>query len=62
MRSARKGVKTMKYETPQLTTLTPAINAVHCVPISKAEITGVQDSLIPNEYNENVPSYTDWED
>jgi hypothetical protein len=52
----------MKYETPQLTTLTPAINAVHCVPISKAEITGVQDSLIPNEYNENVPSYTDWED
>jgi hypothetical protein len=51
----------MKYETPQLTALMPAINAVQTIPVSKAE-PGPQDSLMPTEFNDNLASYTDWED
>jgi hypothetical protein len=51
----------MKYETPQLTALMPAINAVQSTsPPSKAE-PGQIDSQT-GVYNDAVPSYTDWED
>jgi hypothetical protein len=42
----------MKYETPELTTLTPAINA-----IQSPKITGVQD-----REKDNTAAYQDWED
>jgi hypothetical protein len=48
----------MKYETPELTALTSAINAVQGRP--KAHIV-VGESPSPTYLNENVPAYTDWE-
>jgi hypothetical protein len=51
----------MKYETPQLTALMPAINAVQStMPSSKGPSSQV-DSFT-DEYTDAVPSYTDWED
>ena len=45
----------MKYESPQVTTLTPAINAIRA---PKPVINGQLDSEV---YNEFVGAYADWE-
>jgi hypothetical protein len=50
-----KEENTMKYETPQLTALTPAINAIRA---PKPVIDGQLDSKV---YNEFVGAYADWE-
>ena len=47
----------MKYETPQLTALTPAINAIQGNNGSKPD-TSKKDSLI----HESVATYADWEE
>jgi hypothetical protein len=53
----------MKYESPQLMALMPAINAVQSTyPTTKSDITMVQDALNPPELNDTVGSYADWED
>ena len=46
----------MKYETPELTTLTPAINAIQGTPPSK-DNPGTLDGAC----YENPPAYADWE-
>lgn len=46
----------MKYETPELTALTPAINAIQS--LNKGRINMVDT---PTEHNENPPAYADWE-
>jgi hypothetical protein len=48
----------MKYETPELTALTPAINAIQSTTDKKA--TGPFDST-SREYNEANGAYADWE-
>jgi hypothetical protein len=51
----------MKYETPEMTVLTTAINAIQAVfPYTKA-ITGYQDFLDPKDMNEVSGAYRDWE-
>jgi hypothetical protein len=47
----------MKYQTPELTALTPAINAIQGFPTKGHP--GDTDSLIPKE--EAVSTYADWE-
>lgn len=47
----------MNYETPELTTLTPAINAIQGGP--KTQLTGHADF---DTLNEIVGAYADWED
>lgn len=47
----------MKYETPELTALTPAINAIQTLPSEKGTFFYTENAV----YNENVPSYADWE-
>lgn len=47
----------MKYETPEMTALTCAINAIQSLPSEKGS-NNLPDSPINNE---DVPSYTDWE-
>jgi hypothetical protein len=56
----RKEVKTMKYETPELTALTPAINAVQGQPKALKNVVG--DSPSPTYINEFQVGYVDWED
>jgi hypothetical protein len=50
----RKEVKTMKYETPQVTALTPAINAIQ----SGGKTRNHQDGP---EFNDTNAAYEDWE-
>ena len=48
----------MKYETPELTALTPALNAIK----GGSKLTsGVQDSSSLIEANEMTGAYADWE-
>ncbi len=48
----------MKYETPELTALTPAISAIQ----SGTKSTGlVADSINPAVHNEPNAAYADWE-
>ena len=47
----------MKYETPELTALTPAINAVQGSGPSKIPPGGTD-----SRFDESVGAYTDWED
>ena len=47
----------MKYETPELTALTPAINAIQEGGPSKTSYPST-DNILP----EDVAAYTDWED
>jgi hypothetical protein len=55
--SGRKEVKTMKYETPELTALTPAINAIQAV---KQEPPDIEDH--PTLMTESsTGAYQDWE-
>ena len=55
----RKEVKTMKYETPELTALVPAINAVQSS--AGAKVSGAQDSQHPR-VNDILLAYEDWEE
>jgi hypothetical protein len=48
----------MKYETPQLTVLTPAINAIQCVVSTKAPHTANPDG---SSENDSIAAYADWE-
>jgi hypothetical protein len=53
-----KEVKTMKYETPELTALT-AINAIQQThPVFKAPSNPIKDSSLRNDV---VMAYADWE-
>jgi len=52
----RKEVKTMKYETPELTALTPAVNAIQT---SNKPSQFAQDG---SSTNEPSSAYADWED
>jgi hypothetical protein len=55
-----KEEKTMKYETPKLSTLTPAINAIQSGdPMLKPQNAAFADS--PSIYLESVQGYMDWE-
>jgi hypothetical protein len=49
----------MKYETPEVTVLTPAISAVQ-LSSSGAKITGEGDSAHPLQ-NDATAGYADWE-
>jgi hypothetical protein len=48
----------MKYETPQMTTLTPAIKAIQFSGELPKDTRGPADSITPYE---SVSAYTDWE-
>jgi len=45
----------MKYETPELTALTPAINAIQ-LSTNKAEV------HTTDNFDESISAYLDWED
>jgi hypothetical protein len=47
----------MKYETPELKALTPAIDAIQSTPIQKTEPTCLDSEVL----NESVCTYRDWE-
>lgn len=49
----------MKYETPELTALTPAVNAIQGLPHSKGFSTP-EDGSEPQP-NEAIVGYADWE-
>jgi hypothetical protein len=46
----------MKYETPQMTTLTPAINVIHSLANKQPDST--LDGVV---YTEGMAAYADWE-
>jgi hypothetical protein len=48
----------MKYETPEITTLTAAINAIQAPHPQDKGVTGPIDSLLENE---TFGAYADWE-
>ena len=50
----------MKYETPELVALTPAINAIQSQSHSKLVVTFPSDGAI--NHNDTAPGYIDWED
>ena len=50
----------MKYETPELVALTPAINAIQSQSVSKSMVTFAKDGSI--DRNDTVPGYLDWEE
>jgi hypothetical protein len=51
----------MKYETPQLTALTPAIDAIQ-TDVEGAPKTGGLYFLDNVNYQEHIGAYMDWED
>ncbi len=48
----------MKYKTPELTALTPAINAIQS---PKTMPPAAYDALQPTAFNESIGGYADWE-
>jgi hypothetical protein len=48
----------MKYETPEMTTLTPAINAIQSSDPSGSKTNPVQ---VDNDTKEHIAAYADWE-
>jgi hypothetical protein len=48
----------MKYQTPQLTALTPAINAIQT--LSKAAEMPF-DNIVDDQYEHSTSTYQDWE-
>jgi hypothetical protein len=48
----------MKYNTPELTALTPAINAIQTELGLPKTVAGIADHPYINEH---IPSYADWE-
>jgi hypothetical protein len=55
----RKEVTTMKYETPDVTALTPAIIAIQGSGVGPQKD---EKSFIDSRVLETVPAYSDWED
>jgi len=51
----------MKYETPELNALTPAIDAIQTPGTLKTVITGFTDARSPAN-NDAHQAYVDWED
>ena len=51
----------MKYETPELTALTPAINAIQSSTMDKSDTFAHTDQLITGAPNEVTGAYADWE-
>ena len=49
----------MKYETPQMTALTPAINAIQSSGSSSSKV--IQSQFDGSEDYESPGAYTDWE-
>jgi hypothetical protein len=54
--SKRKEVKTMKYETPEVTMLSPAINAIQHMGPNK-----VLEPIADSGLRESPAAYADWE-
>ncbi len=52
----------MKYETPELTALIPAINAIQSTGGSKSTSAQTADGVNPLSHNESFAGYVDWED
>jgi len=50
----------MKYETPELTQLAPAINAAQQT-VSTKGVTGKVESIVGQNTNETTLAYQDWE-
>jgi hypothetical protein len=51
----------MKYETPELTALTPAINAIQSSQANKGPHELNADQVITGGENESTGAYADWE-
>ncbi len=51
----------MKYETPELTALMPAINAIQSTGGGKRHNAPVLESSNPTALNEAFSAYADWE-
>jgi hypothetical protein len=53
----------MKYETPELTALTPAINAIQTVSMPSKQVKKALDFIHPGAVQGNEPNtgYADWE-
>ncbi len=51
----------MKYETPELTALTPAINAIHSTPGISKGLNSQADSQTSPTVNDVFSAYADWE-
>jgi len=58
MPHVRKKEKSMKYETPELTALTPAINAIQAT----GGKVGTRIESFTGQSNDVVAGYVDWED
>jgi|HubBroStandDraft_6_1064221.scaffolds.fasta_scaffold436759_2 hypothetical protein len=53
----------MKYETPKLTALTPAINAIQSDQSVSPKIAGANElDGVPYPLQEHFAAYVDWED
>ena len=51
----------MKHESPQLTALTPAINAIQSSPGTNKDCCYILDAMTIT-FNDCVSAYADWED
>lgn len=51
----------MKYETPVLTALAPAINAIQSSPGTNKDCSCILDAMT-STFNDCVSAYADWED
>jgi len=52
----------MKYQTPELTALTPAINAIQTLGTGTKTVNLIPDSSTGNDFDDSDASYMDWED
>jgi len=55
----KRGKKNMKYETPKMTALTPAINAIQTPVQDKTGEPYLDGST--GFYNDSISAYADWE-
>ena len=51
----------MKYETPELTALTPAVNAIQQLGSKKIIRLGDNQTVSAQGFNEHTAGYADWE-
>jgi hypothetical protein len=51
----------MKYETPELTALTPAINAIQGTGSGAPKVAGSPGDGSSGQDNEHIGAYADWE-
>jgi hypothetical protein len=52
----------MKYETPELTALTPAINAIQITGASSKQLNPAFPDSVSQVHNDASFGYADWED